>query len=102
MEQSKITYVRQLEETATQIAGLMHKVADLQKIWDSRGYGPTLPNQFTDAELATLDSIGYRSCTSDELYAFVIFCAQFQAFMNNQVAAQSDYVATVNKLRTDI
>ncbi len=102
MENSKITYVRQMEDLATQLSTILHKVEDLQKIWDSRLYGPGLPNAFTDAELAVLDSLGYRSCTADDLYAFIIFCAQFQKFMKNEAPAVGDYVATANKLRTDI
>ncbi len=102
MENSKITYVRQVEDLATQLAATLHKVEDFQKIWDSRLYGPGMENQFTDAELAVLDSLGYRSCTADELYAFVIFCAQFQKFMSNEAPAVSNYSATINKIRTDI
>ncbi len=102
MEQSKITFVRQCEDAATKLAQLSHIIEDIQKIWDSRLYGPGAENAFSDAELAILDGMGYRSCTADELYAFIIFCAQYQNFVKGAVAAQSDYAATLNKLRTDM
>lgn len=102
MENAKVQYVRQVQELATQLAAIQHKVEDMQAIWDSRGYGPGAANQFTDTELAILDSMAMRTCTADDLYAFIIFCAQFQAFLHNGTPAQRDYAGNINHLRTDL
>ncbi len=102
MEQSKMQYVRMIQDTATQIAQLKHKCEDLQAIWDSRLYGPGAANQFSDNELALLDTMGMRSCTADDLYSFVIFCAQFQTFLENGTPAVRDYASNINILRSDL
>ncbi len=102
MEQSKMQYIRNIQDLATQIAGIKHKCEDLQAIWDSRLYGPGAANQFSDTELALLDTMGLRSCAADDLYSFVIFCKEFQTFLANGVPAQRDYNANLNHLRTDL
>ncbi len=102
MDQAKQTFVRKTQDFATQIAAFLHTAEDLQAIWDSRLYGPGAANQFTDTELATLDAMGLRSCTPDDLYSFIILCAQFQTFMRNGQPAQRDYISSVNKLRMDL
>ncbi len=102
MEQAKLKFVQQVEELATKLEAIKHQVEDVQSIWDSRLYGPGMADAFSDADLAVLDTMGLRSCKADDLYSFVIFCAQFQAFLHNQAPAVSDYNATLNKLRTDL
>ncbi len=102
MEQGKLAYVRKVQETATSLMELMHTLEDIQAIYDARQYGPGLPNAFTDSELALLDAQGMRSCTADNLYAFVIFCAQYKTMLENGTPAQRDYKADLNHLRLDL
>ncbi len=102
MEQAKLQYVRKIQDTATRLAEMSHALEDIEAIWNARLYGPGTANQFSDTELAALDAMGMRSCTADDLYGFVIFCAQFKLFMTNGVPAQRDNLANVQHLRTDI
>ncbi len=102
MESGKVAYVKSIQNAANTLAELAHTLEDIQRVWDSRLYGPGAGNAITDSELAELPNIGARACTSDDLYAFVIFCSQFATFMSNGVPAQRDYAGSVNHLRTDI
>lgn len=102
MDNAKASYARSVQNLATTLAGISHQIEDIQKVWDNRLYGPGAINAFTDAELESLETAGGRKMTADDMYAFVILCAQFQAFLHNGTPSQSDYAATINHIRTDI
>jgi hypothetical protein len=102
MDNAKASYARSVQALATTLAGIAHQVEDVQKVWDNRLYGPGAANAFTDAELESLETAGGRKMTADDMYSFVILCAQLQAFLHNETPARSDYAATVNHIRTDI
>ncbi len=102
MENAKTSYARSVQNLATTLAAISHQAEDIQRVWDNRLYGPGAANAFTDAELEGLETAGGRKMTADDMYAFIILCAQLQEFLHNGTPSQSDYAATINHIRTDI
>jgi hypothetical protein len=102
MDNAKTAFARKCQEMATEIALMDHILEDMVKVWDSRLYGPGGTNAYTDSELAQLEAAGGRMVTADELYSFIIMASQFRNFLHNQAAVQSDYAATLNKVRLDL
>ncbi len=102
MDNAKKQFATQVQSMATQLAAFDHLLEDVSSVYNARLYGPGAANALTDAELATLESVGGRAITSDDIYAFVILCDQLRTFLHNGVPAQRDYAANLNHIRTDI
>ncbi len=102
MDNAKLAFSKTVQNLATQMAQLANDLADVSRVYNSRLYGPGTANEFTDEELAVLESMGGRKMLADDVYAFIILCDQMQAFLNNGSPAQRDYAGNLNHIRTDL
>ncbi len=92
----KVDFARRAQAACNQLAALLETAETLQEVYDARQYGPGMAGAVTDEDLAELD------ITADNLYAAMIAFDQIRSLVNNLDAAKGDYMATVNKLRTDL
>lgn len=102
MDVDKKQFLQQVQNIAVILANMDHHIDDIDRIWNARLYGPGAENAFTQAEMDGLQAAGLPSCTPDELYAFVILCAQLKNFFHNGAVVASDYASTIARVRTDI
>lgn len=91
----KLDFTQRAVSLASNAAALKMALEEIKDAYDDRGYGPGLPGAIVDQDVSGL------GITADELYAFIIFASQYVGMMTNQPVAINDYLATVNKIRSD-
>lgn len=101
MDQSKVAFVHNARMVAGQFAQLAQKMADISEVYDHRQYGPGAGGAIVEADIAA-GLNGEPICDPDDVYAFIIVCAQLKSFMNNQPVVQNDFKGMTNRLRSDM
>jgi hypothetical protein len=94
---TKLIFAGQAQDSATTMATLGDKLADLHSVYFDRGYNSSGgSNPITDDDLSSL------GITAVQLANLITLAEQFANFLNNAAVIQADYDATLNAIRTDI
>jgi hypothetical protein len=102
MNNAKTAFARKVQETAAQISELDNLMEDMIRIYADRGYAQGAANQYTDEELATMETAGGRLITAADLEMFLILVGQVHGLLNGAPAVQGDYQGILNRARNDI
>ncbi len=107
MDQTKIAFALKARQLAAQAAQMADSLGSLADVYDHRGYGeggadPISPADLDNSAVLPAGSGSLAGITPDKLYAFAIFCRQYQALMADQAVTQADYRATVDQIRNDL
>ncbi len=92
-DRPKLGFAATAKLVASTLSDVAAQTKALADTWDDRFYGPGAANEVTDQDLLDL------GIKADDVYAFVIFCTQFQTFMNGGTPTPADYGGTINRLR---
>ena len=92
----KIKYVSNIQNKTNQIALLGSDLRAIFEVYFDRGYNSGGADPITDGDLTEME------LTANDVASFITLAEQFGNFLNNGAVFESDYAATVNKLRTDI
>lgn len=93
----KADFVAAAQELSTVLAKAGPQFNYLFETYFDRGYNAGGANPLLDADVPAELGI-----TAADVGAFITLAENVGKFLNNQVAFQSDYQATLNKLRVDV
>jgi hypothetical protein len=93
----KTDFVTAAQEASTVLGKLAPKFQVLFETYFDRGYNTGGANPLVDADIPAELGI-----VAADMAAFITLAENVGKFLNNEAAFQSDYQATVNKVRTDI
>jgi hypothetical protein len=86
----KLRYANTCRQTASELAGVLTKLNELESVWNSRLYGPGAANEIINEE------ISLTNLKADDLYAFIILSSQIKT------AVSGAQKATLDRVRGDI
>ncbi|MBN1991364.1 MAG: hypothetical protein JW953_01575 [Anaerolineae bacterium] len=92
----KLDFVTASQDVSTILGQIAPKFQVLFEVYFDRGYNGGGADPITDEDIAA------AGVTAADVAAFTTLAENVGKFLNNQAAFQSDYQATINKIRTDV
>lgn len=94
MDAVKSRFGSTIQNKATQLALL---AGDLKHIFESY-----FDRQYGGSDPITEEDLGDIGITPGQIAAFITLAENYGKFLNNEAPFQSDYMSTLNNIRTDI
>ena len=96
MSVEKDRFAKKMQAMAELAAAVVAQCRDLVKVYFARGYDGSGADPIVNADVAGLE------LTAADVSAGITFAQQMVALADNAAVTESDYAATLAKLRTDL